>query len=331
LQRFSGDGSGAVTYNDITQALGRHDLNATDRASLHSLETRFHVIAPNGKLGKKEIDAYYNNFVTTDQAYGLGKQITHDMRYIAGSQNDPNAHKLFADAANPIDSVKVDNVTEGFAGDCAFKAALAAVTLTNPESVINMLHPKSASSLQISFPGMDGKSLQIQPPTDEEIGLYSQQAVRGNWASALEKGYGELVYQTSPNKRALKEKVDADRVAANGFSEAALQILTGHQIAMYDVTQMNDNELRSTLSNAQREKKAVVLNTPPGDESLTTRDGYSVDHAFTVLGINSKGDVTVRDPRANGQNRPDGVSQISLDKLKGNFKQLWVETDKPLA
>lgn len=331
LQRFSSDGSGAVTYNDLTQALARHDLNASDRTNLQELESKFHAIAPDGKLGKKEIDGYYNGFVNNDTAYGLGKQITHDMRDIADVQNDPNARKLFADSANPIDSIKVDNVTQGFAGDCAFKAALAAVVATNPDSVLGMLHPKSASDLQINFPGLDGKAVQIKPPSDEEVGLYSNQASRGNWASALEKGYGELVYENSSDKKALQGKVDAERAASNGYSEVALETLTGHKISMLDVTQMSDSQLRSTLSTAQREKKAVVLNTPPGDQSSNTKDGYSIDHAFTVLGVNSNGEVTVRDPRANGQNRPDGVTQISLDKLKSNFKQLWVETDKPLT
>jgi hypothetical protein len=330
LQRFSSDGSGAVTYKDVTQALARNDLDTTDRSNLQSLEQRFHTIAPGGKLGKKEIDVYYNSFVHNDPAYKLGKQITQDMRGTAEVQNNPEAQRLFADA-NPIDSIKVDNVTQKFAGDCSFKAALAAVVATNPESVLQMIHAKSASDLQIKFPGAADQPIQIKPPSSEEIGLYSQGANRGSWASALEKGYGELIYQSSPDKKAIQDKVDADRAASNGFSEVALEALTGHKIGMFDVTEMSANQLRSTLATAQRDKMAVVLNTPPGSQALTTRDGYQLDHAFTVLGINANGDVTVRDPRANGQNRPDGTSEVSLDKLKANFKQLWVETNKPLT
>jgi hypothetical protein len=250
------------------------------------------------------------------------------MRFIANAQNDPNSKKLFADA-NPIDSIKVDNVNEGFAGDCSFKAALAAVVGTNPQKVLGMLHPKNASDLQITFPGQ--KPIDIKPPSDEEVGLYSEVATRGNWASALEKGYGELMYQISPNKKALQTKTGAEKAASNGFSEVALRALTGHQIDLMDPSQMSTQQLRSALTAAQQEKMAVVINTPPGDPSTETKNGYAMDHAFTVLGINSKGDVTVRDPRAHGQNRPDGVSQITLDGLKENFKQLWVETNKPLA
>jgi hypothetical protein len=161
--------------------------------------------------------------------------------------------------------------------------------------------------------------------------LYSEGASRGSWASALEKGYGELIYQRSPDQKSLQNKTGAEKAASNGFTSVALQTLTGHQIDLMDPTQMSASQLRSTLTAAQQEKMAVVLNTPPGDPSLKTKNGYAMDHAFTVLGINSKGDVTVRDPRAHGPNRPDGVSQISLDELKDNFKQLWVETNKPLT
>jgi hypothetical protein len=317
-----------VTYKDLTQALGRKDLNATDRENLQQLELKFHAIAPDGTLGKKQIENYYQSFINNDPSWALGKELSQDMRLVANAQGDPNSRKLFADA-NPIDSIKVDNVNLGFAGDCSFKAALAAVVGTNPQNVLGMLHPKSANDLQINFPGQN--PIVIKPPSDEEVGLYSEGAPRGNWASALEKGYGDLLYQISPNKKTLQNKTGAEKAASNGFSEVALRALTGHQIDLLDPTQMSANQIRSTLAAAQQEKMAVVINTPPGDPSSVTKNGYEMDHAFTVLGINSKGDVTVRDPRARGQNRPDGVSQISLDELKENFKQILVETNKPFA
>jgi hypothetical protein len=329
LQRFSSDGSGSVTYKDLTQALDRKDLSPSDRENLQELELKFHAIAPDGTLGKRQIDNYYESFINNDSGWKLGKQITDDMRHIATAQNDPNTKMLYADS-DPLESVKVGSVTQGFAGDCAFKAALAGVVATNPESVVQMLHAKSANDLQIDFPGQK-EPVQIKTPSDEEIGLYSGAGNRGNWASALEKGYGELVYENSPNKKALQGMVGADKAASMVFSEAALRALTGHQIERLDVTEMSDSQLRSTLTAAQQDKMAVVLNTPPGDNSQNTKGGYAIDHAFTVLGINSKGEVTIRDPRANGQNRPDGVTQISLDALKDNFKQLFVETNKPLA
>ena len=328
LQRFSGDDSGSVTYQDLTKALARHDINNEDRSNLQALESKFHAIAPDGKLGKSDLDSYSKNFQETNQNFILGKQFLHDMRHINDSQNDPNGRKLYADD-NPLDSIKVDNVTQGFSGDCAFKAALGAVVVTDPTSVPGMLKEKSATDLQVNFPGMDGKSLHVKPPSDEEIGLYSWQANRGSWASALEKAYGEKVFQEAgATKPQLQELVDADRAAANGKSEDALQTLTGHQIDIFDMGQLSSSQIRSKIETAQSEKKALVVNSPAGNQSKETQDGFAIDHSFTVLGINARGDITVRDPRALGLNRPDGVMQISADKFKANFKLLFVETDR---
>jgi hypothetical protein len=333
LQRFSSNGSGSVTYSDLTQALKKTDLAPQDREKLQELESKFHAIAPSGKLGKQEIDAYYDGFTATNSDFRLGKQFLHDMRHVSDAQNDANSRKLFANEKNPIESIKVDGVTQGFAGDCSFKASLAAVVAAKPDAVLNMLKQQGDNDLQVNFPGMKGKAIGIKSPSAEEIGLYSMQATQGNWASALEKAYGEKVYQQadSTQKKIMASEVDADRAANDGFTRDALQTLTGHSVDVNDVSQMSTSQIRSTLESAQKAHQALVLNTAAGDPVTKTAGGFAIDHAFTVLGVNSQGEVTVRDPRAYGQNRPDGIMQISLDQLKGNFKTLFVESNHPIG
>lgn len=334
LKRFSPTGSLSIT--DIQAAQKQANLSVQDKAMLAELYADFNSIARGANsIGKTEVNSYYNK-IQNAREFRVIEGFDLDMSQVEKNQKNPLAHTLFADKNNPSNSVKVDAVVQRYANDCAFKAALAGLAGSRPDEIVKMIKPNNATSkFDVQLPGTKEKTLSVAQPTAEELGLFSQHNSYGFWPTLITKAYGESVYNKADqqSKAKMNSQTDDEWAAGTGEGIAAIQALTGHQVFAKPLNKLGDTELTQRLIEGKRNNRVMVVGTPTTPDAANTTDGFRQEHAFTVTNVsNVKGnlEITIRDPQANGNNRPDGTMQISLDTLRSNFKAVYIESDKAL-
>jgi hypothetical protein len=328
LRRFARSGADHLTLTDLELAEQRHDLSARDRARLGELHTRFATLAVGGAIGKEQIQGFFRRVRHAD-GFRLLDNIQYDMMLVSINQDNPAAHRLFADPAHPLHSIMAEAVQQGYADDCAFRAAEAGLANTRPGEILPMARIVAPGRFEVRLPGVPGRSLVVPAPTDAELGLFSPINTGGAWSAVLAKAYGLLNAGLSNAK---KDQTVAEWVGADGYQDHAIQALTGHKADIFDLYKLSDTEMTRRLLNGWKDKRVMTLDIGKGDYSsgARTRDGFLKRHGFTVLNVDMVDghlEVTVRDPHPYGVNTPGGVINITLETIRRNFDFMCIETN----
>lgn len=325
LKRLSTDRTGSVTLSDLDKAQFSKPLTSEDRAMIAELKANFSSITKTGRIGKAEIDDYWKRAKDVPGYTEMASFYLH-MRAIEANQNNPVAHRVFTDEKNPIKSITVDAVHQGYSGDCAIVAALACLSAYRPQEISSMIK-RSGNELQVKFPVFK-KAISIASPSSYELGLYlSEQNQSGYWPLAITKAFGESVYAKADPITKLKMNAEskAEWAGENGSIGRAIETLTGHDANFTATNEHSDDDLRNLLIKANQEKRIVILGTGKG--SKPTVSGYRPAHAFSVMGVAKVNandlSIKLRDPSIDG---PKGTTTISLKDLKRNFDRVCEET-----
>jgi hypothetical protein len=209
-----------------------------------------------------------------------------------------------------------DSVRQGQVGDCYFLSSMVDVARTNPQSIRDMIKQNPDNTYTVSF--------HDRPPvTVDGKGIPNGVSADGRWAPILEQAWEKT--------RAQPEK--------GGSPSDAIHALTGKRTNTYDI-----GDDTSALGGARR---LLGLERSSGDlirdglrnhEALVadtgkkTSDGIVGDHAYSIVGMDDKGNVELRNPwgstpstapEPNGhQAGNDGTFWMSQDQFSRHFTVL---------
>ena len=326
LQRLSTNSAGTVSYADLMKLSKRADISPTDRTMITELENKFQTIAKNDVIGKPEIDAYFKNFRHHDAQYQLTSSFLRDLHFVAMAQQQPKEQRLFNNTETPLKDITPDAVMQGKSSDCSFKAALIGMAATRPAELLGMVHQSANNEVTVQFPNSKVQ-YKLQPPSAQEVGLFGGESDHGYWPTVMESAYGQKSFGAldSLSKRNFQSATDDEKAAIDRYPDDAIRTLTGHQASNVYFDKLNTNDLQNLLIKAQSDRKIVLLAIPsPTGKEVASADGFSSGHAYTFLGIDEHGVVTLRDPR---DVAPIGIKHIAIDALKQRFGYLALEKD----
>jgi len=321
---------GEVRLNNIDRALQQPNLNPTERAKLSEIKANFNSITVQGVIKIGDISSCFKQLQTTPK-YDVMNYFHAIMGRVETNQNNPNMHRLYADS-NPLNSIKPGAVVQRSSADCSFKASLAGYAALRPEELSKRVSSNNGTFV-VELPGVKQSKFKVQPPTDEELGLYNGRDTNdGFWPIVFAKAYGQYEYNkvANPFNRDRLDKLTIDEMAGENKTPAvSISALTGHNVETCKLKDLDDSALKQKIESAMAEKRIVVLGTPENDMHVTV-DGYRPAHALTILGAkNNSGkiEITIRDPHGEGSNNPNGVSQADIAKVRRNFAMIYIETN----
>lgn len=243
---------------------------------------------------------------------------------------------LYLNQADPVQSVMIHAIQQGFVGNCAFLAALGAVVCTNPEIIPRMIHINPDKTYTVTFPGARDEPQVVSHPTLVELLLYSRPTQHGIWPTILEKAYGMLLSQSS---------FEPKEIAAENTHKCArywpqlFQVLTGQASKVKEINSAQYSEVREILQKAKHDHRGVCAWTRAGSCQYIWRGGLRSNHAYTLMDFdNTTESITLRNPwgpihgsePATDESEPldgteDGIFKISLDKLLSEFSHIHYE------
>jgi len=322
---------GRITSKNLEIALQQPSIGQNERAKLAELKANFNSLNNGGGLLIDDLTTRLKDVKKTPE-YNVMDDFQLSMIRVDFNQNNPLAHKLFADK-NPLDSVTPDAVIQGDTGDCSLKAALAGYAAMRPGELKGMITSGQDGAFTVQLPGIFEKKVTVQQPTDEELGIFSgRHNDHGFWPLLFSKAFGKYEFSAkanSFNKTNLERETEDEWAGENSSPAIAMSAITGHWIDSCNVKDMNDSDLQKRIQTALGTKQIIVLGTMQGTEPTT--DGYQPKHALTILSAaaeNGKFEVTIRDPHNEGENKPDGKSKVDIAKLRRNFVMIFFETNR---
>jgi len=318
---------GYITHNDLTAAAAH--LSGTDKKMAQALDENFDKFTETDKLTAKNVSDYVDHYLMNDPALIFTDSFEQAIRRTSIAQSDTVSHEVFADPAHPENSIVASAVQQGYPNDCSFNAPLAALAQERPNEIKNMITKNGGNSFTVRFPGAD-HAVNVKAPTEAELGIFDGATKSGYWPTLLEKAYGQLKIDDDPNLQSA-HVLPEDVLNQRGPLKAGIEMLTGHQAEEKYLRNESTEDLSSVLQKSlnSAEKKVVTVGTGSMQESGTTRDGFALNHGFSVLAFVPRGKddgvVAVRDTYGSSAGQHDGVTLISLQQLKDNFTDIVYE------
>jgi hypothetical protein len=321
------NGKGLINLTDVNSAMSLS--TGTDKTILQRLGANFADITRSGRASAADVTQYVDKYLTRDPNFVFTDSFERVMARVALAESNKVSHDVFATPQQPEKSITAAAVVQGFLKDCSFAAPLASLAQARPADVAKMVDRAADGSFDIKFPGSPHK-VNVKAPTAAEQGLLNAAGRFGYWPSLLEKAYGQREVDASPQLQkahALPEEVLDQRAPLKG----AIEMLTGHPATEKFLLYTNKSDVVDILQKrvAEGQHKIVTLGTGNTLDKGTTRDGFELNHAFSVLAFkpdnHGDGQVTVRDSYGLGGPRNDGVRTISVDQLKENFTDIVYE------
>ncbi len=317
---------GYIDVNDVQTA--QRTAVGTDAAMLNLLGPNLGKFSADSKLTPDGLSQYVNNYYTHD--FKLAASMEHIIARTSQAESSSVSHELVANPNQLSDKTEGIGVHQGFIQDCNFDAPLASLAQQRPNDVTSMITKNDADgTYDVRFPGAD-HAVNVSAPTAAEQGLYNGPSKTGFWSSLLEKAYGKLVMDDAPNlkKSGLLPQEILDQKTP---MQIAIENLTGHEAEDKVLLYTNTSDLVTILNNSLNggNHKVVTVGSGGPLQEGTTRDGFPVNHGFSVLsfqpGTEGGGTVQIRDSYGVGGPKNDGVTTITVQQLKDNFYDLVYE------
>jgi hypothetical protein len=320
-------GKGYINQSDVTGALANY--SGAEKNMIDALDANFDKFSQTGRVTARDVTNYVDRFLTSDSALTFTDSFEEAMRRTSIAQSNTVPHDVFSDPLHPEESIQAAAVKQGFPNDCSFNAPMAALAQQRPSDIKNMISKNPDGSFKVSFPGAD-HPVKVSAPSAAEQGVLDAATKSGFWPTLLEKAYGQLKIDADPQMQSAHLSAE-DILDHRGPLKEAIEMLTGHQAAeifLRDTSKASlVNILQDSLTNGS--VKVVTLGTGSTQERGSTKDGFALNHGFSVLAYwpagAGDGQVVVRDTYGLGGANNDGVSTISVQQLKDNFTDIVYE------
>jgi hypothetical protein len=249
------------------------------------------------------------------------------------------AAEQFSDATslyttqNPLDSINPSAIIQGFTGDCYFEAPLAAVAATNPQLIENAIKDNHNGTYTVTFPGDPTHPVTVAAPTEAEMGLYNGGSPNGEWATVMEKAFGQYLENNNLLDKLFGSNNPEETAGGGGLASTAMQLLTGKEASTDMLLFHSQADVASQLEAAFSKNPPAAVSAGIGNLWFglfgdNTENGFPTDHEYTILGYNPNGPdggtITIRNPWGQGDGT-SGLTQISLDQFMKNFSDITVE------
>jgi hypothetical protein len=230
------DGDQNVSLSEVKENInskaqfGRHKLNAEQKKTLNYLTThtsKLHAFTARGyadrtaRMTKNEFMDHYKDVYreqitdfTAACAWGLER---------AWRKTEMANRRLYANAQNPLESLKVEAIKQGSVGDCLFLAAMASVITVRPEVILSSIKQNENETFTVTFAGAKEVPVAVPAPTSAELALYARGSAYGIWAPLMEKAYGMFI----ANRNKKPSVIPAENTATRENMKS-LEFLTGH-------------------------------------------------------------------------------------------------------
>ncbi len=318
------DSNGFISRKELNQALRDPAWKGRDAAAIATLYQCYDKLqeASDDEIGPENDGIHLKDVQAMavpgkDEAQKIGAQLARNQIKLRHTDRH-----IFP---NGLNSIRPDNVKQGYVGDCFFIAGIAAKASTQAgkEAINKMIQANQDGTYTVTFPG--GKPITIQEPTEAEIALYSGASKDGLWLSVLEKAYA----QSTNHDAWLKKENPYEKIDEGGGLDEAIKVMTGRSSDSDWLGVSSLETLRTKLQASFSKDKLVLaaikdtLILPSGAKS----HGLTVNHAYAVLGYDPVTDkVTLRN--ALGQGEPmnkDKPGEAADGKLDGNFTMTLTE------
>ncbi len=244
-----------------------------------------------------------------------------------------------------VRGVRAQDVMQGYLADCYFAAALSSVAQRHPGEIKDAITPMGGDVYQIRFYDVDwdGTAKAQTVTVDADFPWYQN---KNTWAYLQSTQKGELWPALMEKAWAIFKggggKGDYDKVGQGGYESDVMEAITGRLCDYHDVKDMEDDDLWATLKKAADNKQAVTAGTYSAKKGKDgkadpryTGTGIYDDHAYTVMGVKTKGRgknkkrfVILRNPWAEGEptgdGKDDGIFECPLDTFKKSYEALTI-------
>jgi hypothetical protein len=236
-----------------------------------------------------------------------------------GALYTPTANVPQGNAPDP------SSVQQGKINDCWFLAAADGLAQQNPNQIVNMI--KTTNTLgfyTVTFPGYE--SLTINFVLDS-INGYNYSTANGDWLKALEKGYGQTIWNS---KWVAWGNTPYGYINRGNLRNVGIEALTGHSTESDSFWCTRDSTTRTRLTNALANNKVVVAGT--GGSSLSADQlkamGLVPGHSYTVVAYNAATDqVRLRNPWGKNpvfDNGTDPQFYLGKNQADGGNGYFWI-------
>ncbi len=214
------------------------------------------------------------------RAYAIQSQFTQNGPAPAGGAvpQTPNSNAS-SDPLNPGPN-GWNTVRQGQVGDCYFLSSMVDVARTNPQAIRDMIKQNPDNTYTVSFHGHD-------PVTVDGNGIPNGVSADGKWAQVLEQAWEKT--RPQPEK--------------GGSPQDAIRALTGKSTSAYDLSEDTsalggvrrflglEQSSSDLIRNGLKNNEALVADT-----GSKTSDGIVANHAYSVVGMDDKGNIELRNP-----------------------------------
>ncbi len=235
------------------------------------------------------------------------------------------SHKvLYGNHENPLDAVKPDACTQPVGiGNCYFVAAMASLSKSNPQAIVDMIKSNKDGTYTVKFPGAS-ETYTVEKPTKDELEQVGGSSSYGDWPVVMMKAFGK---HCGGGKGGI-EKTDGGSLFSLGVRVLTDKGVVNNGVG-YMVPLLSWKDLDSHLNGAMNSKDALPVTASTRysfSSEKTTKAGFRSEHVYSVLSYkpDSKnlkdGKVLVRNPWGG----KDATSEITLQQFSDNFFQLSI-------
>ncbi len=332
FERLDRDHNGFLSNHEIDDELNNSSVSPQDRATLRTMRTRSDEIAysrydefgrQNSGMSRDDIQAYVDNVRETRDARAAS--IVDNEFHQSGERLRRTNHDVFANHANPLESIRPEACRQGSEGDCVLQADLASLAHTNPQAIRDMIHDNGNGTYTVTFPGDPQHPVTVDRPTDSELASFGGGSEYGIWPAIIERAYG-----VHENRNGNRVPGDVASHAGDSRESASrtMELLTGRPAHDEDIIWMSDERLQGILANSDRTPTTVLMN----GNGIDSETGLERGHAYSVVGYDPVTHrVTLRNPWGAGEpgglGHPrdgvdDGTFTMSFEEFQRTFNRV---------
>lgn len=243
-----------------------------------------------------------------------------------------------------------NDVAQGQLGDCYFLSAIGAVAKADPSALKKLIDgPDAKGNYKVTL-HIDDSFLFFSYKTTKTVTVTPEFLVDANgnpayagkgdvelWVMLLEKAYAIIRKEAQSGNKRVQNLPDGYGSLRGGIGTEGIEVLTGKEADYLWLKNMSDDEVKETISDALKEKRAITTGTiqgydkkkgeKPTQKQLDAESMHLVlGHEYFIIGFDGS-KVHVQNPWNAEINDGDGRGdlQIALADYKKYFYNICVQ------
>ena len=217
--------------------------------------------------------------------------------------------------------ISPNDIQQGGIGDCYFLASLADLAKQHPEQISKMIQKNDDGSFTVTFPGDPQHPQRVTLPAENyKVASGHNYAQGAEWVRVMELAHrrytGKFVHDESGQEPIAEAQWKTEK---GGDPAGAIKLLTGRDS---DTTYSNDFDPRTlarVIDTDLRNGKLIVASTDDKvscPESCQPQTKIHGGHAYSVIGMETKGRVILRNPHGG----VDAQISMTVEDFQKTFK-----------